>query len=435
MSRVPLFQLAIASLKNRAGTVLLTLLTLALSVTLFLGVEKIRHSTKSSFEATISGTDLIVGVRSAPVNLLLAAVFRLGDAPANISWETAEAIAARADVAWSVPLSLGDSHRGERVLGTVPAYFDHYKYGRDQSIELAEGTLFNDLFDVVLGAETAQRLGYQLGDEIELTHGLGQAGISDHDHLPFTVVGILKPTGTPVDRTLHTSLQAISAIHIGWETGAHGRHAEALLEALEEDHNEDGHDEDHHEIDLTPDSVSALLIGLENRASVLRTKRALDTYPGEALLAVMPGQALSELWTITGLAERTLQAVSAVVVLVGLVSAMASLLSGLSARRREMAILRAVGARPIHIGGLMVVEALLMGLGGALIGVVLVYLGLGFAQPAVMARWGVVLTEIGPGLLDVGVVCIVTALSGLMGLVPAVMAYRHALGDGLNVKL
>jgi len=431
MSRAPLLQLALASLKNRAGTVLLTLLTLALSVTLFLGVEKIRHGTKSSFEATISGTDLIVGARSAPVNLLLAAVFRLGDAPANISWETAEEIAARADVAWSVPLSLGDSHRGERVLGTVPAYFDHYRYGRNQRLEFNQGTGFGDLFDVVLGAETAQRLGYQLGDELELTHGLGQAGISDHDHLPFTVTGILKPTGTPVDRTLHVSLQAISAIHVGWGSGARGQqHADELLEAIAD------HDDDHHdEVDLAPESVSALLIGLENRASILRTKRALDTYPDEALLAVMPGQALSELWTMTGLAERALQLVSAFVVLVGLVSALASLLSGLSARRREMAILRAVGARPVHIGGLMVVEALLMGAGGALIGVFLVTIGLGLAQPAVAARWGVVLTQTGPGLLDVVVVCTVTALAGLMGLVPAIMAYKHALADGLNVKL
>jgi len=436
MSWAPLFKLAFASLKNRSGTVLLTLLTIALSVTLFLGIEKIRHSTKTSFEATISGTDLIIGARSAPVNLLLAAVFRLGDTPANISWETAEAIEAREDVAWSVPLSLGDSHRGERVLGTVPAYFVHYKYGKNQSLELAEGEVFHDLFDVVLGAETARRLGYQIGDQIELTHGLGQAGISDHEHLPFTVSGILKPTGTPVDRTVHASLQAISAIHLGWETGGHGHHAEDLLEALEEEAHGEDHDQDHHgEIDLRPESVSALLVGLESKASILRTKRAIDTYPEEAMLAVMPGLALRDLWTMTGLAEKTLQAVSGFVVLVGLVSVLASLLSGLSARRREMAILRAVGARPTHIGALMVVEAVLMGAGGALIGVLLVYVGLGFAEPVVASRWGVVLGQTGPNLLDLIVVCVVTVLAGLMGLVPALMAYRRALGDGLNVKL
>jgi len=427
MSHAPLLQLAFASLKNRAGTVLLTLLTIAFSVTLFLGVEKIRHGTKASFEATLSGTDLIVGTRSASVNLLLATVFRLGNTPANVSWETAEAIAARPDVAWSVPLSLGDSHRGERVLGTVPDYFFHYKYGTDQSLEFAEGAVFADLFDIVLGAEVARKLGYKLGDHIELTHGLGQAGISDHDHMPFKVSGILKPTGTPVDRTLHTSLEAITAIHIGWENGTRHHNVETLL---------DGHlDVDGHALGLAPESVSALLIGLENRASILRTKRALDTYPDEALLAVMPGQALSELWAMTGLAERALLAVSGFVVLVGLVSALASLLSGLSARRREMAILRAVGARPGHIGGLMVVEALLMGVGGAIIGVVLVYICLGLVGPALAARWGVVLTGIGLGLLDLMTVGVVTGLSSLMGLVPAVMAYRRALGDGLSVKL
>ena len=414
MNWLQLFKLAFASLGNRAGTVLLTLLTIAMSVTLFLGVEKIRHSTKASFEATISGTDLIVGARSAPVNLLLATVFRIGNVPASISWKSAEEIAARSDVAWSVPLSLGDSHRGERVLGTVPEYFTYYKYGAGQRLEFAEGAGFSNLFDIVLGAETARRLGYQLGDEIELTHGLGQAGISDHDDLPFTVSGILKPTGTPVDRTLHTSLEAISAIHSGWES--HG------------DHQESG-------IDLTPESISALLIGLENRASILRTKRALDTYSAEALLAVMPGQALREMWAITGLAERALLAVSGFVVLVGLISVLASLLSGLSARRREMAILRAVGARPAHIGGLLVAEAVLIGFGGALIGVLLVHIGLGLMGPMITARWGIVLLATGPGLLDLAVVYVVTGLSAFMGLVPAIMAYRRVLGDGLSVKL
>lgn len=414
MSVMLVFKLAIASLKNRAGTVLLTVLTIGLSVTLFLGVEKIRHSTKTSFEATIAGSDLIVGARTAPVNLLLAAVFRIGNVSANISWESAQEIAARSDVAWSVPLSLGDSHRGERVLGTTSAYFTYYKYGDDQRLVFAEGDIFSDLFDIVLGYETAARLGYGLGDKIELTHGLGQAGISDHEDMFFTVSGILKPTGTPVDRTLHVSLEAISAIHLDEAGGEH---------------------DPYNDLDLMPDSVSAILIGLENRASILRTKYALDTFPGEALLAVLPGQALRELWAMTGLAERALLAVSAFVVLVGLMSALASLLSGLSARRREMAILRAVGARPGHIGALMVVEALLTGFGGAVIGVCLTYICLGVAGSVMTARWGVVLRDTGPGLLDLAVLMSVTGLSALMGVVPALMAYRRALADGLNVKL
>lgn len=423
MSLFKLLPLAIASLKNRSGTVILTLITIALSVTLFLGVEKLREGTRDSFEATITQTDLIVGARSAPVNLLLASIFRIGDPPANISWETAEAIAARPDIDWIVPLSLGDSHRGERVLGTVAEYFERYKYGDDRALEFAAGEGFDDLFDVVLGAETARRLGYELGSEIELTHGLGEAGISDHEHREFHVTGILKPTGTPVDRTVHVSLDAISAIHVGWESGARSRHAGEIT------------DDELREADHETESVSALMVGLSNRASILRTKRAIDTFEDEALLAVLPGQALGQLWTMTGFAERSLRAISAFVILVGLVSALASLLSGLNARRREMAILRSVGARPWHIGGLLVLEAFIMGAVGALLGCVLVYAGLAIAGPILTERLGIVLTGIGPGALDLFVIALVSGLAALMGLVPALMAYRNTLSDGLNVKL
>ena len=423
MSLFKLLPLAFSSLKNRAGTVILTLITIALSVTLFLAVEKIRDGTRASFEATISGTDLIVGARSAPVNLLLASVFRIGDPPANIKWETAQAVAARADVAWTVPLSLGDSHRGERVLGTTADYFERYKYADRRGLEFAAGEGFDDLFDVVLGAETARRLGYVIGSEIELTHGLGEEGISDHEHHEFHVTGILKPTGTPVDRTVHVSLEAISAIHVGWESGARGHLATEIT------------DEELRELDHTPEGLSALMVGLTNRASILRTKRAIDTYEDEALLAVLPGQALGQLWTMTGFAERSLRAISAFVILVGLVSALASLLSGLNARRREMAILRSVGARPWHIGGLLVLEAFIMGFVGALIGCVLVYAGLAIAGPILTDRLGIVLNGVGPGLLDVLVIATVSGLAALMGLVPALMAYRNTLSDGLNVKL
>lgn len=423
MTGRPLISLAVASLRNRAGTVLLTVFTIALSTMLFLGVEKIRTGAKAGFEATVSGTDLIVGAQSAPVNLLLASVFRIGNTPATMSWEAAEAISARDDVAWTVPLSLGDSHRGERVLGTVGSYFEHYKYGDNTSLKLAEGNVFVDLFDVVLGAQTARLLGYELGDEIALTHGLGQAGISDHDHLPFRIVGILAPTGTPVDRTVHVSLQAIEAIHVGWETGAPSRAIQDLspeeLAALAQ----------------TPESISALLVGLANRPSILRTKRAIDTYPDEALLAVLPGQAMGELWAITEMAERALLAVSVFVVLVGLVSALAMLLSGLSERRREMAILRAVGARPAEIGTLLVVEACIMAGFGAVLGAAMLQIGLAFGAPILAARWGVVLLGTGVGFIDLAAIVVVTLSAGLMGLVPAVMSYRRALADGLNVKL
>ena len=213
-----LARLAFLSLLNRRLTALLTVAAIALSTCLLLGVETVRTGAKTSFADTVSGTDLIVGARSGSVQLLLYSVFRIGDATANLTWESYEDVAARPEVEWIVPLSLGDSHRGFRVLGTTPEYFQRYRYRGGRPLAFAQGAAFADLFDAVLGAEVAERLGYALGDEIVVAHGL--ASFTDHADKPFRVAGILARTGTPVDRTVHVGLEAIEAIHVDWSRGA-----------------------------------------------------------------------------------------------------------------------------------------------------------------------------------------------------------------------
>jgi putative ABC transport system permease protein len=392
--------LAIASLRARAGTAILTVLTLALSTLLFVGVAKIGEGTRASFEATLTETDLIVGARSAPVNLLLASIFRIGDPPANVSADTARAISDLETVAWAVPLSLGDSHRGYRVIGTNPDYFAYYRYGAGETLGFAEGGIFADEGDVVLGADVAQALGYGIGSELALTHGLGQAGISDHDDHAFAVVGVLEATGTPVDQAVHVPLDAIGAIHGQTEASP---------------------------------PVSALLLGLVNKPSVLRVKQQIDTWPDDALIAVLPGRALGELWAVTGLAERALLAISGFVIVVGLMSALTSLLTGLAARRREVAVLRAVGARPSQIAGLLVLETALTGFAGAVIGIGLAQLGLWLGGPLLQTQWGIRLLGTGVGMFDLFVVIGVTLAAALAGCVPALIAYRRTLMDGLDI--
>ena len=136
--------------------------SIAISVALLLGVEKIRTEARSSFASTISGTDLIVGARSGDINLLLYSVFRIGNATNNISWESYQDITSRPEVAWAIPISLGDSHRGFRVMGTNGDYFEHYRFARTRALTLAEGKPFAEVFDTVLGADVAAQLGYQL---------------------------------------------------------------------------------------------------------------------------------------------------------------------------------------------------------------------------------------------------------------------------------
>ena len=420
---VSILGLAWRSLLNRRGSALLTILAVALSVALFLGVEKARNAAKSGFDNTISGTELIVGAPSGQINLLLYSVFRLGNATAEISWPAYEELDARDDIAWTVPISLGDSHRGFRVMGTTEAYFEHYKYGQKQDLKFSEGQKFDDLFDAVIGAQVAKDLGYKIGTPMVLTHGLGAGGFSDHDNRPFRVVGILAPTGTPVDQTIHVSLEAITAIHVGWETGSKNPLADTITENTIRS------------FDLTPKTVTAVFVGLKSRATVLRTRRAINTNKSEPLMAIIPGQALAELWQVMGTAERVLLAVSAFVIAVGLVSILTSILTCLNERRREMSILRATGARPHHVFALMVAEAAVLGFLGAVLGAVLIQVIFTIAAPILSAQYGIALIGTGPSLVDIYTILAVTGAALLLGIWPALTALRRSLADGLTVKL
>ncbi|MCA8900977.1 MAG: ABC transporter permease [Hyphomonas sp.] len=419
-----LLSLAWRSLMNRKGSVLLTLMAVALSVALFLGVEKARTGAREGFDSTISGTHLIVGAPTGSVNLLLYSVFRMGNATAEISWPTYEQIAARPDIEWTIPVSLGDSHRGFRVLGTNHSYFEHYKYGRNASLRIAEGEEFSDLFDAVIGADVARELGYTVGTPLILSHGLGTADFgAGHENRPFRVSGILAPTGTPVDRTVHVSLEAITAIHVGWESGAKNPLSDSISEETIRGFN------------LTPKTVTVVFVGLKNPGTILRTRREINTNKGEALMAIMPGEALKELWSVTAMAERALMAVSVFVIAVGVVSILTSILTSLNERRREMSILRATGARPGHVFGLLTLEAGLVGFLGALAGIVIVHVLIAIAGPMVTQRYGISLGGTGPGYMDVMVLAGVTLASLLAGAVPAWAAFRRSLADGLSVRL
>ena len=419
-----ILSLAWKSLMNRKGSVLLTLLAVALSVALFLGVDKARTGAREGFGNTISGTELIVGAPTGSVNLLLYSVFRMGSATAEISWPTYQQIANRPDVDWAVPISLGDSHRGFRVMGTTTEYFDHYKYGRQQDLTLAEGARFDDLFDAVIGADVARELGYDIGSPMILSHGLGQADFgSGHDNRPFRVSGILAPTGTPVDQTVHVSLEAITAIHVGWETGAKNPLADTISE------------ETIRSFDLTPKTVTAIFLGLERKGTILTTRREINTNRGEPLMAIIPSQALAELWSVTAIAERALLAVSIFVIAVGVVSILTPILTSLNERRREMSILRAVGARPGHIFTLLVLEAGLVGFLGALVGIILIHALLLVAGPMVAERFGISLIGTGLGLTDLYTLLAVTGAALLAGAIPAWMAFRRSLADGLSIRV
>lgn len=421
-----LLGIAAASAWNRRGTLALVVLSIALATALLLALERLRTDIRSSFSQAVSGTDLVIGARTGPVQLMLYAVFRVGGATNQISMDGVRAVAAHRAVAWVVPLALGDSHRGFPVLGTSTEYFQRFLYGERQPLVLAQGRAFagtlDGLYEAVLGAEVADALGYGLGQRITLTHGLQASGLAaEHADKPFTVVGVLARTGTPVDRTVHVSLQAIEAIHLDWAGGAPIPGLAIPAEAARK-------------FDLEPKAVTAALVGLKNRVAVFNVQRFVADYEAEPLLAVLPGVALDELWQAVGLGERALLALSGLVALVSLAGLVAVVLAGLNERRRELAVLRAVGAGPRHVLLLLAAEGALVTLAGALLGAaVAAALVLG-AGPLLQREFGITLSAAAPTVAQWGLFGAVVAAGMLASLVPGWRAYRLSLADGLSPR-
>jgi len=417
-----LLTLAIKSALNRRFTLSLTVMAIALSVTMLLGVERLRTQAHQSFSYSIAGTDLVVGARTSPVQLMLYAVFRIGEATNNMTWDSYQEIASNPLVAWSIPISLGDSHHGFPVLGTTSSYFEHFHYGDAQTLSFSQGKPFKDTFDAVLGSEVAIQRGYKMGDHITLSHGMGDVGLPEHANKPFIITGILAPTGTPVDRTVHISLEAINAIHLDWVGGAPMPGFSIPAQYVKK-------------FDLAPKEITAALIGLKNRAAVFKVQRDINNYAKEPLLGVMPGVALEQLWQVVNIAEKSLMAVSAMVVVVGLSGLIAVVLAGLNERRRELAILRSVGAKPLDVFTLLTGECIFVTLAGIALGVALLSAMTLFLAPLAQSHYGITLQATTISSDELILLAIVLGVALLASLVPGYHAYQLSLVDGLTPRI
>lgn len=396
-------------------------LSVALATFLLLAVERVRHDVRENFSQSVSGTDLIVGARTGAVQLMLYSVFRIGSATNNIRWSSVQALERDKAVAWVVPLSLGDSHRGFPVVATSPAYFEHFRYGDRQALVLAEGRPFSAVFDAVLGSDVAQRLGYRLGQRVVLSHGSGEIAGNDHADKPFTVVGILAPTGTPVDRSVHIGLAGMEAIHLDWVMGV-------PLPGMTIPADKVG---DH---DLTPKTVTAALVGLKSRAAVFAVQRRVAEFEAEPLLAVLPGVALDELWDAIGAGERALLAMSALVAVVSLAGLVAVVVTGLEQRRRELAVLRSIGAGPGPVFALLIIEGALVTALGTALGAIACGTAAALLGPLAQVRFGVSLSAGWPSPTEWLLLAAVLLAGTLASLLPGWRAYRISLADGLSPK-
>ncbi len=416
-----LFKITFSSLLHRKFTSFLCVISIALSVALIIGVEKTREGAREGFTSTVTGADLLVGARTGELQLLLYSLFHMGEAVNNIRYSSYQDIANHRAVAWTIPFALGDSYNGNRVVGTNENFFKHYRYRDGQNLEIADGREFgNEIFEVVLGHQVARRENLRTGDQIIIAHGLSQTATLTHDNLPFEVVGILGPTATPIDHGLFVSLHAIEAIHIGWETGVPNPEKTQLAKSITKE-------------DIEISQITSFLVGATNRVMTLQLRRMIAQYDREPLLAIIPALTLGRLWEVLGQAERVLILISFCVLIVGMVSILIALYTSLNERRREMAILRSVGASPFHLLSILVLESLTLVSLGLAMGYGLLASSTIWLIPYLEANYSLSLQLSFLTAQDLKYVSIVILFGLFIGLIPGLKAYKQSVQDGLSV--
>jgi len=433
--------LAMNSLWHRRLASALTVVGISLSVALYVGVNKTREATKDAFSGAISRVDLIVGPRSGSLSLLLYSVFHVGSPTHNVSMKAVNYAKSRPEVAWVVPFSLGDGYRGFPVVGTLPEFFEHFKIRDASSLRLKQGRIFAANNEVVVGSEVASDQGIKLGDKLVLSHGHTEDGdgFEKHEDHPFAVTGVIESTGTPVDRSVYVSLEGLGEIHkdllmVG-KSGekSHGSHDH------EEEHEHEHDDHDHASFTtkdgkISVNYVSGFFVGARNRMDSLMLQREINNWNGEALMAILPGFAMAELWKNLAIFETAMSIVSMSVVITGIIGLFVSLLLLSGQRQREMVILRAIGAGPKSIFMLLAGEAVVLVLAAIIFGVVVMYAGLWMLSPWIEHRFSVHLSLSGVNSNDLLFAGALLMMGAAVGVIASLKAYRSAMHDGLATR-
>ena len=408
--------LARKSLWYRRTSIAIVLIGLTTALTLLLALHRLHHHAEHSFVRSVQGPDLIVGARAGDVQLLLATVFQIGGHPDTLSWKTYEDILARPEVNWAVPLVSGDSHRGYRLLGVAEGFYEHVRFGGEDTLSFSAGGRGTDVFDIVLGAAVAEELDYDLGQQIIVTHGAGPIendqmvqdqdnSLYSHADRPFTVCGILRPTGTPIDRQLIVSLVGYEALHADWIDGQRPTYHALSMQQLRA-------------LQLLPERLNAIYVGLNQPQQALGMQYWLRTYEPEPVSGVIPGVAMLQLWRVVGSVENILSLFAWGTMAIALAGLVASMLAMVRERSPEMAILRAVGLPPDSLTLLVCAEALLVGCVAVVLAWICVALATAWGGSLIQQQFGVAISTFWPSnyelAMSLGMLAavIITAIPG-----------------------
>jgi putative ABC transport system permease protein len=415
-----MLSLLLKSMRSRIIPTSLVTISLMASMVLLLSIERIQQGTEEGFNQSISGVDAIIGPRSSSLELVLYTVFHLGRPTNNITTKTINDVKQRSDISWLVPIALGDSHRGYRVIATEPNYFQHIRYGNNQPLTFSKGAPFTELSEATLGSDVAEKLNYSVGSEIQITHGSIESIGSKHDDFSFTVTGVLNKTGTPIDQAIFLDLKGYELLHLGWKSGKKVFSLEDIdLSSLPPDA-------------LNPKTVTAAFVGLKSKLTIFNFSKNIREYTEEAISAVIPGIALSELWSIVGLVDKGFQLLSWIIIAISLIAMVTLIIASLDNRKQEMTIYRANGASPKFLAAMVIYESLVIGLVAIIGAIILVTAVTYFATSQLNLALGISPSFKWISLDEIKVFGIILLSGALSSLIPAAMVFRKNLHQALS---
>jgi putative ABC transport system permease protein len=404
------------SMRQHALSTVVTVVAVALACGLVMAVSSLSSQTRAAFTGGPAGFDAVLGARGSQLQLVLNTVFHLETSPGNIPWTLYQEVRRDPRVELAVPYAVGDNYRGFRIVGTTDDLFTRFQYQEGRRFEVEPG---GRLFDskrreAVIGSVVARRTGLRLRSRFNPYHGLDFDPEARHAE-EYVVVGVLKPTNSPSDRVIWIPIEGVLRLDGHVLRGAGESYAAEPGREIPDEHKE----------------VSAVMLKLRSPRDGILLDQAINRQGKVATLAWPIGRVMAELFDKLGWLHRVLELVAVLVVGVAAGTILASIHNSMNERRREFAILRALGARRRTVFGVIVCEAGLIALLGSLLGY-LVYAGiLGTAAVIVRRETGVVLeiTALHPVLwiTPIGM----TLLGALAGLLPAAKAYRTDVADHL----
>lgn len=407
--------LSFAYLRDRALNTALNVLLLALAVATMVILILFSAQLGERFERDARGIDLVVGAKGSPLQLILSSIYQVDVPTGNIPLETLDTLRRDFTVAKVIPLAQGDSFRGFRIIGTEPAYPEHY------GAELAEGDYWSAPLETVIGAEVARETGAGIGQKFEGSHGLAAGDGQKHDQAPFVVKGILKPTGTVIDRLILTSVESVWDVHgIAHAATAEGDHA--------------GESEDEHAGHAGAASgpqaeITSLLVTYRSALAAVRLPTMINKQT--QLQAAVPAVETTRLLSLIGVGLDAIKAFAALLMLTGGLSIFVALYTALRQRESDMAMLRVMGAKPSAIFGQILLEGLLLAAGGLILGLLLGHgvVALAAASFAQLREMGLTALRFEPAEFAVGAAAL--ALGAVSALIPALRVFRVDIANTL----